>query len=245
MKKIKKAEKGYLFNGKKVRIAVKDDRLLQTEKCSYWLDEDGLVYSVSKPTATKGRYHRFKIDEKYQNITLSKLNGDNLEKVDDMKFEGQDVYRCLELPSHSGIYFYGNLETGSLTAVKILLKILTYAKDRDDVEYTQASFSFNGRAVTLRMHRLTAETWIPKPETSPYDTISNADWAKTPESVRVCFYKQYEVDHIDEDHDNFHPSNLDWVMPEENIQRHNANSSIDGSKTSNWDVVQEELPKAA
>jgi hypothetical protein len=73
----------------------------------------------------------------------------------------------------------------------------------------------DGATLTLQLHRIVAETLIsfPRPK-----TISESDWALTPESVKAVVKLGYLVHHIDHDKHNFHPSNLEWVTAKENSQ---------------------------
>lgn len=72
-------------------------------------------------------------------------------------------------------------------------------------------------------HRVVAETLVsfPLPE-----GVTKTEWKKTPASVKKILNSMYQVNHIDHNHRNFHPSNLEWVTSKQNAiayQKHRKN----------------------
>ena len=73
----------------------------------------------------------------------------------------------------------------------------------------------------MSFHIATHETLnpnLPVPE-----GITKTDWKKTPARVKAMLRKIWQVNHIDHDHLNFNPKNLEWTTGTENVaayQRH-------------------------
>lgn len=81
-------------------------------------------------------------------------------------------------------------------------------------DYPKINCKINGERVTRKIHRLVAHTLLEHVKPA---RISQSDWDATPESVKDLIYRDaMEVNHIDEDHGNYHPSNLEWVTRGEN-----------------------------
>lgn len=67
---------------------------------------------------------------------------------------------------------------------------------------------YNG-VCTIAVHILVQETLVPLP--IPPD-VTEAEWDRTPKSVKKLFREVWMVNHKDHEKDNFHPSNLEWVF---------------------------------
>ena len=73
------------------------------------------------------------------------------------------------------------------------------------------------------VHRLVCETYHKKP--MPKE-LQNLNWNCVPDKERkilqdfVTHADRYQVNHIDHNHNNFHPSNLEWVTIKENQQKY-------------------------
>lgn len=70
---------------------------------------------------------------------------------------------------------------------------------------------------TLSVHRLVCESFHEKPLPPG---VNEKDWSNTPQSVKDCFKHYWEVHHIDHDRSNYHPSNLEWVSKQENVEKY-------------------------
>lgn len=81
--------------------------------------------------------------------------------------------------------------------------------------YLTVNLSYNGKAKSYQLHRIVAETLIPFPKP---EGIPKEDWKNTPNSVKSLLVRQYLVNHIDHDKENYHPSNLEWVTSKGNAQ---------------------------
>ena len=83
--------------------------------------------------------------------------------------------------------------------------------------YPKVSIRINGKSATQLVHKLvcTAYHKFPKPE-----SVTRAEWNATPESVKRLVESMYQVNHIDHDHYNHHPSNLEWVTVKENNKKY-------------------------
>ena len=84
-------------------------------------------------------------------------------------------------------------------------------------KYPRCTLMINGTRKTVNLHKVVAETFIKKP--LPFG-VSESDWKTTPDSVKACFDHFWEVNHIDHDPENFHPSNLEWVSRNENVSKY-------------------------
>jgi hypothetical protein len=90
--------------------------------------------------------------------------------------------------------------------------------------YPKVSLSFEDKTKkTLMVHRLVCETYHKKP--MPKE-LKDLNWNRIPAKERkiledfVTHADRYQVNHIDHDHGNFHPSNLEWVTVKENQQKY-------------------------
>ena len=88
-------------------------------------------------------------------------------------------------------------------------------------KYPQLILSIDGKKVSTSVHRVVCETFHPFQES--YPGISKKDWNKTPISVKQELLKNMQVNHIDGNELNFHPSNLEWVTQIQNIHHYQKN----------------------
>lgn len=84
-------------------------------------------------------------------------------------------------------------------------------------------FDKNGKGVRCRLHRLVAHTLIPfeKPR-----EISNEEWnyiCKNMPGTMRYIWEHNQVNHIDEDRTNYHPSNLEWMSGTDNRNTYHKN----------------------
>jgi hypothetical protein len=100
---------------------------------------------------------------------------------------------------------------------------LKIAKGCKHNPYPKVGLSIEGKSKTLMVHRLVCETFHKKP--MPED-LRGLNWNNIPDKERkilqefVTHADRYQVNHIDHDHNNFHPSNLEWVTVKENQQKY-------------------------
>lgn len=96
-----------------------------------------------------------------------------------------------------------------------------YSLTKRTNQYPYITIRINGSKKKVRMHRLVGYTLLSF--TCPQD-ISAKDWARTPSAVKTLIFRNaMEVNHIDEDHLNFHPSNLEWVTRKGNLDAFHNN----------------------
>ena len=81
------------------------------------------------------------------------------------------------------------------------------------VKYPKVKFKYGYETITASLHRIVCETFHEIP--LPFG-VTEEDWKNTPESVKKCFDHYWEVNHIDHNPENYHPSNLEWVTHTEN-----------------------------
>lgn len=84
-----------------------------------------------------------------------------------------------------------------------------------NVKYPKVALSNNGKAKTVLVHRIVCSAWHTFPTPSG---INDRIWKRTPNEVKSLLTSLFQVNHIDHDHKNFHPSNLEWVTVRENSQ---------------------------
>lgn len=90
-----------------------------------------------------------------------------------------------------------------------------------NMKYPFCTIKENGKSKVMSFHIATHETLnsnLPVPE-----GITKTDWKKTPARVKAMLRKIWQVNHIDHDHLNFNPKNLEWTTGTENVaayQRH-------------------------
>ena len=75
-----------------------------------------------------------------------------------------------------------------------------------------------GNRKTVHLHQIVAQTFHDYPLP---DGVSASDWKRTPRSIKLHFDANYwEANHIDHDHMNYHPSNLEWVSRGVNVDKY-------------------------
>lgn len=83
--------------------------------------------------------------------------------------------------------------------------------------YPRINIYDNGKCISTYVHRIVCESFhkFPKPE-----GVSKDDWKNTPESVKNLLNSLYQVNHIDHNHVNYHPTNLEWVTAKQNADKY-------------------------
>jgi hypothetical protein len=83
--------------------------------------------------------------------------------------------------------------------------------------YPKVVILFNGKGRSQLVHKLVCVAYnkFPKP-----DGVTIEEWKATPESVKRLVESMYQVNHIDHDHYNHHPSNLEWVTVKQNSKKY-------------------------
>ena len=91
--------------------------------------------------------------------------------------------------------------------------------------YPRVSITDNGKQIGTYAHRIVCETLhkFPKPE-----GITKKDWDATPNAVKSLMNGLYQVNHIDHDHKNHHPSNLEWVTAKQNQKKYQQHRKSNG-----------------
>lgn len=89
--------------------------------------------------------------------------------------------------------------------------------------YPRVGLTIDGKSKTIMVHRLVCETFHEKPLP---DILTKKEWETIAPEIRnkliehIQHADRYQVNHIDHDHNNFHPSNLEWVTAQENQQKY-------------------------
>lgn len=77
-----------------------------------------------------------------------------------------------------------------------------------------------GNRKTIHLHQIVAQTFHAYPIP---DGVTETEWKRTPKSVKKHFDNHYwEANHIDHNHLNFHPDNLEWVSRGVNVDKYHA-----------------------
>ena len=82
--------------------------------------------------------------------------------------------------------------------------------------YPFVGLSFKGKKYSIRLHRLVAETFIPRPKPKH---LRRKIWDMMTYSEKEYITQSYQVNHIDHDVENYSISNLEWVSASENLQK--------------------------
>lgn len=102
-------------------------------------------------------------------------------------------------------------------------KISVYNKGSESSPYPRVHMMVNGKKKTLLHHRVVCENFVEVPMA---DILTEKEWLSIKKPIREKLLKhiqhvdQYQVNHIDHDHKNYHPSNLEWVTSSENQQKY-------------------------
>jgi hypothetical protein len=86
-------------------------------------------------------------------------------------------------------------------------------------KYPNINLYDDGLQITAAMHRVVAETLIKRPRPKQFRPEV---WKTLNDAEKSLVYQAYEVNHIDHDVTNYHPSNLEWVSRKVNIEKRNA-----------------------
>lgn len=100
---------------------------------------------------------------------------------------------------------------------------LSKAKPSGSRQYPMVSIRINNRSKSIDVHRIVCASFhkFPRP-----NGITSSEWNKTPEKVQKLLQSLYQVNHIDHDHFNHHPSNLEWVTVKENSKKYQEHCDI-------------------
>jgi hypothetical protein len=75
-----------------------------------------------------------------------------------------------------------------------------------------------GKSLTIHLHQIVAQTFLEYPIP---DGVTDSEWKRTPKAVKKHFESNYwEANHIDHDHMNYHPNNLEWVSRGVNVDKY-------------------------
>jgi hypothetical protein len=83
-------------------------------------------------------------------------------------------------------------------------------------KYLAVCIQVNKKSYTIDIHRLVCETWYEKDRPN---NIPKQIWDNAHDILKECILESLEVNHIDHDTSNYHPSNLEWVTRKENNQK--------------------------
>ena len=86
-------------------------------------------------------------------------------------------------------------------------------------KYPTINLYDSGRHITASIHRVVAESLIKRPRPKQF---RHEVWKLLNDEERSLVYQAYEVNHIDHDPLNHHPSNLEWVSRKTNLDKRNA-----------------------
>ena len=109
------------------------------------------------------------------------------------------------------------------------IRKLSVNKGDDYNPYPKIGLTLNGKKHTVNIHRLVCETFHKKPLPN---ILTEVEWEEIPFYQRKIILKyiqhadRYQVNHIDHNHNNYHPSNLEWVTASENQQKYQEHKLI-------------------
>ena len=89
--------------------------------------------------------------------------------------------------------------------------------------YPYVSLRINNKSVKVAVHTLVCETFHKKPLPN---ILTKKQWNSIDKDIReiligyLTHADRYQVNHIDHNHRNHHPSNLEWVTQRENIEKY-------------------------
>ena len=93
--------------------------------------------------------------------------------------------------------------------------------------YPSGAFSYSGKVKFIVQHIAVHETLNPTIPVPP--GITKSEWKATPQSVKKMLRHVWQVNHIDHDHTNYHPSNLEWTTAQQNVnayQKHRKHTEL-------------------
>jgi len=102
------------------------------------------------------------------------------------------------------------------------LALLSVQRGDDWNPYPKVTIKVDGARKTVSVHRLVCETFHKKPL---INILTEKEWNSIDKVIRdkllehIQHADRYQVNHIDHDRNNFHPSNLEWVTASENQQK--------------------------
>lgn len=82
--------------------------------------------------------------------------------------------------------------------------------------YPKGYFSFNGEKKFIVQHIAVHETLNSTLPVPP--NVVDAEWKRTPKSVKKMLRHVWQVNHIDHCHTNYRPDNLEWTTAQQNVQ---------------------------
>ena len=85
--------------------------------------------------------------------------------------------------------------------------------------YPHVGVSIDGKRKTARIHELVAWTFV---EFKKPNGLSSSAWRNMSNQDRYFLQSLMQINHIDEDKKNYHPSNLEWVTGKENSEKYQA-----------------------
>jgi hypothetical protein len=92
-------------------------------------------------------------------------------------------------------------------------------------KYPKTVIRIDNKDKNIYAHRVVCETLHPFPIP---EGIPLKDWKRTPVIVRDLLKRQFQVNHIDHDHKNYHPSNLEWVSTKANSRKYQNHRKNNG-----------------
>lgn len=127
------------------------------------------------------------------------------------------VYKGQKIPGYS-VDKDGNIWSHKRDMLKKLVANIAGKNN----PYPKVSVFDCGRLITVPIHRAVAESVIKRPRPNEFRAEI---WKTLNDAERSLVYQAYEVNHIDHDTTNFHPSNLEWVSRRKNIEKRNNHYS--------------------
>lgn len=102
---------------------------------------------------------------------------------------------------------------------------INYPSKRRASPYARVSLRHNGKRSTFLVHIAVCDTWnrdsMPVPEGVSYN-----EWKRTPQSVKNHVRFIFQVNHIDHDQHNHHPSNLEYTTAKQNQNKYQEHRRI-------------------
>jgi hypothetical protein len=89
--------------------------------------------------------------------------------------------------------------------------------------YPYVNLVIDGKSTRVAVHTIVCETFHKKPAPN---ILTKKEWNSIEKDIRdklisyLTHADRFQVNHIDHDHTNHHPSNLEWVSQRENIEKY-------------------------